>query len=198
MVRIRSVVALYGALLATSCHLVGDVHDRTFVDDGGCSSATDCPASECQTASCSGGLCSATNLASKQSCSSGVCDGAGSCVACLDNDDCPSGPCQNRLCVAAQCVNGTQDGSETDLDCGGGCAPCGSGAGCVLPSDCASGVCQSFACGDCTENDACGEDAYCDKDAGECVPRKPLNAPCEENDECLEPYECKDTNVCDD
>jgi hypothetical protein len=194
----RGLLVLYAALFAASCHLVGDVHDRTFVPDGGCATPSDCPASECQQALCDEGVCGVTNLPSRQACSAGICDGSGSCVACLGNDDCPSGPCQSQLCVAERCINGVQDGSETDVDCGGGCAPCGSGAGCVLPGDCASGTCDGFVCAVCASQGDCEGDFYCDEGSGDRLPRKPLNAACEKNYECVEPFECKDSMVCDD
>lgn len=40
------------------------------------------------------------------------------------------------------CSNGAQDGSETDVDCGGSCAPCPEGSGCGGGSDCESGGCS--------------------------------------------------------
>ena len=44
----------------------------------------------------------------------------------------------------------TDDGAETDLDCGGGsCAPCGGGKRCLADEDCASGACPSGRCQSC-------------------------------------------------
>jgi uncharacterized protein (AIM24 family) len=49
--------------------------------------------------------------------------------------------------VTAGCSNGAQDGSETDVDCGGSsCAPCGPGKGCADGSDCASALCNNGTC----------------------------------------------------
>ncbi len=40
------------------------------------------------------------------------------------------------------CADGTPDGSETDVDCGGGCPACGDYKNCSNPSDCSSGYCR--------------------------------------------------------
>jgi hypothetical protein len=45
-------------------------------------------------------------------------------------------------CVA----NGAKDGTETDVDCGGGCDQCLDGQMCVVDDDCLSGVCTDRAC----------------------------------------------------
>jgi hypothetical protein len=56
------------------------------------------------------------------------------------------------------CVNGSQDGSETDVDCGGSCPACGAGKSCQGNGDCQSGTCTgnvcvaSAGCGDNTKN----------------------------------------------
>ena len=50
--------------------------------------------------------------------------------------DCASGTCgANNTCVATQCMDGEQDGAETDKDCGGGTCPT-----CVLGQKCADGT----------------------------------------------------------
>ena len=43
-------------------------------------------------------------------------------------------------------VDGKTDGTETDVDCGGGCTPCGLGLKCLIASDCASRFCNSNVC----------------------------------------------------
>jgi hypothetical protein len=54
------------------------------------------------------------------------------------------------------CTNGVQDGSETDVDCGGGeCPPCDDGKLCMQNSDCVSMECTiDMTCGG---EDACTE-----------------------------------------
>jgi alpha-tubulin suppressor-like RCC1 family protein len=107
------------------------------------------------------------------SCSEGngtVCDGAGSCVECIDGAGCPSGVCDKGACAAASCNDKLKNGDETDVDCGGSCPGCANGLACVLDVDCASlrcgpfGVCLAPSCidgkKDGTETDVdCGGDA---------------------------------------
>lgn len=46
---------------------------------------------------------------------------------------------------AASCTNGIQDGSETDVDCGGGvCPKCADGMKCSRRSDCVSNNCEGL------------------------------------------------------
>ncbi|MBM4362125.1 MAG: DUF11 domain-containing protein, partial [Deltaproteobacteria bacterium] len=48
---------------------------------------------------------------------------------------------------AASCADGVQNGTETDVDCGGGvCAPCALGRDCGVGADCSSGVCVDGYC----------------------------------------------------
>ncbi len=44
------------------------------------------------------------------------------------------------------CSDGAQNGSETDVDCGGSCSGCGEGQSCSTDADCAAGGCESGAC----------------------------------------------------
>lgn len=44
------------------------------------------------------------------------------------------------------CLDGVQDGSETDQDCGGGCAPCTERQHCGLDNDCITSKCISTLC----------------------------------------------------
>ena len=73
-----------------------------------------------------------------------MCDGAGSCVQCLNQSGCQNGQiCVENICVPASCNDQQQNNQETDVDCGGGqCPRCGVGKGCEQPSDCNSGVCE--------------------------------------------------------
>ncbi len=49
--------------------------------------------------------------------------------------------------VSGSCSNDKQDGTETDVDCGGSCSPCGStGQRCLQNKDCALGPCVNGAC----------------------------------------------------
>jgi plastocyanin len=61
-------------------------------------------------------------------CSAGVCDG-------------------NGTCTSADCLDGELDGTETDVDCGGGaCPPCPGGLICEDAADCQSAVCMDMLC----------------------------------------------------
>jgi hypothetical protein len=71
----------------------------------------------------------------------GVCDGNGACVGCLDDGDCPhplEDRCYNHVCVS--CGDNTQNGDETDVDCGGTCGAC-LGESCMADAECASDEC---------------------------------------------------------
>jgi hypothetical protein len=47
------------------------------------------------------------------------------------------------VCIAATCTDGIQNGTETDIDCGGAACPgCPGGGRCLGNADCASKICQ--------------------------------------------------------
>jgi hypothetical protein len=51
-------------------------------------------------------------------------------------------------CVNATCSDGLRNGSEPDVDCGGGsCGVCAQGRTCAAAIDCVSGVCSGGTCG---------------------------------------------------
>jgi hypothetical protein len=45
------------------------------------------------------------------------------------------------------CNNGSKDGLETDVDCGGSCTKCATGKSCAANKDCFSDVCSDGKCG---------------------------------------------------
>lgn len=67
------------------------------------------------------------------------------------------------------CSDMATNGSETDVDCGGGACPaCGDGASCAAGSDCTSGVCQAGTCqSQLPEGSVCMSPAQCS--SGFCV-----------------------------
>jgi hypothetical protein len=84
-------------------------------------------------------------------------DCGGSCPACGDGAACGSHvDCQSGLCDASgrcqspspSCEDGVQNGTETDVDCGGGtCVPCAPGGACQNgPRDCQSLICEADVC----------------------------------------------------
>lgn len=64
--------------------------------------------------------------------------------------------------VAASCMNGTRDGDETDVDCGGAlCPKCVVGRTCALATDCASASCGTDGVCGCTLLDHCPTGTSC-------------------------------------
>lgn len=101
----------------------------------------------CTNDTCNGSTPTSTNLATGVMCSDGalgkLCNGAGSCVECLTAGDCTSGVCTAQVCAAPTCMDGVKNGSESDVDCGGGgCSTCANGDTCAVNGDCTSTVCD--------------------------------------------------------
>ncbi len=115
----------------------------------------------CNTGSdCASGFCSGDGACVASLCYDGVKDGSetdvdcgGShcsarCAAgasCGTGADCASGLCNaaTQKCVASECADGTKDGTETDVDCGGSCSTkCAVNKTCAAATDCASGLCN--------------------------------------------------------
>ncbi len=65
----------------------------------------------------------------------------------MADSDCSSNACdaQSLTCVSSQCADHRQDGSETDVDCGGSsCTFCAVGKKCLVNFDCQSGhICNA-------------------------------------------------------
>jgi hypothetical protein len=68
----------------------------------------------------------------------------------VDNGKCLGNP---KVCKAPNCTDGSQNGDETGVDCGGACATdpmapkkCASNAKCLYPIDCDSGRCEAGTC----------------------------------------------------
>ncbi len=131
-----------------SCHDGVKNGAETDVDCGG-----DCPA--CPVApSCSDGVQNQDET--DVDCGGDAC--GGTCVegqGCQEALDCLGTlVCIGSQCQLPSCEDGTQDGNETDVDCGGGqgkcatgeCPRCGKGRVCTLDSDCASFYCGNGVC----------------------------------------------------
>jgi hypothetical protein len=65
----------------------------------------------------------------------------------------------SMLVVVASCSDGSQNGDETGVDCGGECAACDAAPECAGDSDCADGVCTDGAC---VGGQLCSEAVDCD------------------------------------
>lgn len=107
------------------------------------------------------------------------CDG-GEVLRCTTEVACP--PCED----------GTRNGDETDVDCGGSCPACPLGDDCSTPSDCASGACETGVCVEaatCDDGIENGDETATDCGGSECDP-------CEIGESCLVPSDCS-TDNCD-
>jgi hypothetical protein len=115
---------------------------------------TDTPddANECTTDTCVGGIPTFTPMAAGASCGAGgakKCTAVSTCVECLVALDCASKVCDaaTNTCALAGCGDSTKNGSETDVDCGGGmCPPCVTGKACATGPDCVGAVCTANVC----------------------------------------------------
>ena len=193
--------------VASQCQDGFKDNGETDVDCGG-GATTGCPTcglgKGCGTvdANCASNFCNyVTGLCVANACSDGRVDGAetdvdcggGTCSACdpgrickVDGDcgsaACDWGPSPHK-CITDQCVDHHQDGSETDVDCGGGsCATCAIGKTCAQGSDCASGYCDpsSHKC-------ACGGVGQACCNGGACT---------QNSDLCTGTVSCSSSNIC--
>jgi len=137
-------------------------------------------------------------------CKSGVCE-AGKCTApaevvkrCEGPSDCESKVCVAGVCQKASPTDGVLNGTETDIDCGGGdasAARCADGKTCNAGDDCVSGVCDaSRKCAVPTATDGVKNADESDVDCG----GKLTNAPkCAVGKACNAHVDCT-TDGCDD
>ncbi|MFM2152050.1 MAG: hypothetical protein RL199_485 [Pseudomonadota bacterium] len=139
---------------------------------------------------CLSGRCSDSRCVAK------VADGG----ACSAGADCVSGRCNAARCEPASCLSGLADGSETDIDCGGGgCkARCASGKLCSTTSDCDTDlVCLKSgtkkACSarlssgaTCTATAECASGLYCALSGGKknCAAQLSSGATCSATTDC--------------
>ncbi len=149
-------------------------------EDGACVSL--CDGNECLDVPAPS--CDGTSLTTYEP--QGVCDDStGECTYTTIVVDCTL---TDEVCTAddagarcdeppAACDDGTMNGSETDVDCGGDCGPCPNEFDCEADEDCESGICArrvcvEEACDDGVTNGAetdvdCGGDACAECQAGQ-------------------------------
>ncbi len=145
---------------------------------------------DCTNDSCNGAVPENTPLMVGTSCASNggkVCDAKGVCVECNAAGDCTTGVCMLNQCVPATCADGVQNGSETDIDCGGAdCADCADGLKCDTAGDCQSHVCTGMVCATatCSDNIVNGDETDVDCGGATCSPCAPGLA-CTQNDDCI-------------
>jgi plastocyanin len=78
-------------------------------------------------------------------CGGPVCAPCDDGEGCMIDGDCVSDFCNPNLsqCAAPTCLDGFENGVETDVDCGGGtCPDCVNGNDCLLDTDCVSSFCH--------------------------------------------------------
>jgi hypothetical protein len=131
---------------------------ETDVDCGG-KDCEQCPVNknckvhaDCMSESCAYGICvlpTCSDNVRNQGESDTDC--AGPCAACTDGKlcgkpaDCKSGACEAGICIS--CEDKVRNGTETDVDCGGGtCGKCTDGKACAKAADCAGGGCEGGTC----------------------------------------------------
>jgi hypothetical protein len=120
-----------------------------------CAAGTDCQtgvcAVTCQAPTCQDGVrngletdvdCGGNGGTPGSNCS--ACDAL---KRCLVNSDCISLNCVDMVCQATSCTDKLKNGTETDVDCGGGCATkCDVGKVCLVNADCSSAICTGGKC----------------------------------------------------
>jgi hypothetical protein len=173
--------------------------DETGVDCGGSCLLT-CNGQSCDdSSSCASGLCQ-QNVCLPATCADGSQDGnetgvdcGGSCLACLTgacttNGNCASGLCgglpSSLTCIPATCADGSQDGDETGVDCGGSCVLSCTGQACDDSSSCiSSDVCLNMTCvpSTCTDGSQDGDEKGVDC-GGSCLAC--LGSLCQTNNSC--------------
>jgi hypothetical protein len=187
-------------------------NDESDIDCGGsctpCAQTKDCATdADCAAGACDWAIphrCLADQCADhhKNGAETDVDCGGPTCAKCGDGNyckvdlDCVAGDCdvkRGSFCLSARCLNGVLDGSETDLDCGGGiCDGCALGQKCEVYFDCASEACDgiSLTCvaDHCTDHTWDGDETYPDC-GGSC-------GPCGAGSRCLTNADCLAGLVC--
>ncbi len=178
-----------------------------------CAAGTDCQSGACiaMTSTCAADQCSDGRINGNET----AVDCGGQCATkcavgggCLSGADCANpqgmvglpGFCSvsTRTCAAISCADGTKDGDETGVDCGGSCGKCAVGGGCATGTDCTSTfcnvtthVCAADQCGDGLKN---GTETDIDCGGDTC-------GGCADNKACVNPWDCGSgycgtTNLC--
>jgi hypothetical protein len=107
----------------------------------------------CTADTCSESAKACTHTPQNSLCDDGLfCNGGETCSTtqgCVAGAaPCAAGACDetNNVCLAS-CTDVIKNGSETDIDCGGGqCPVCANGKACLVNSDCQSSNCQNGIC----------------------------------------------------
>jgi hypothetical protein len=131
----------------------------------------------------------------------GTNTGAPACPAgqgCKVASDCVNKLCGvNDVCLAATCTDGTLNGTETAVDCGGSqCNPCPDSDGCLVGSDCTSKVCTAGKCAVPTDTDGITNGNETDTDCGSSGTNdngeNTSAPPCPDGETCTKGTDCVD------
>lgn len=179
----RSFLLITGAILVGfGCVQVQDLGGGALSDSGG-----PCHAN--------GDVCAAFTECCSQNCVKGFCGADGTNgeggVGGAAISSSSSAAISSSSSAAPTCQDGLNNGTETDLDCGGrGCPPCGDGKQCLVHEDCTSSVCESDVCQPEACDDGVQNGAETDLDCGGsgC-------AACLETGRCALPSDCQ-SGVC--
>lgn len=111
---------------------------------------------------------------------------------CVERSDCRLGlSCVGLVCREPRCDDNQQNGTETDIDCGGPlgvCGRCAVGQGCITGRDCTELVCDGFgrcAAATCFDNVANGQEP--DRDCGATCDERP----CDLGSRCFSDADCR-------
>ncbi len=111
---------------------------------------------------------------------------------CIKGDVCSSGVCN---APAASCSDGSKDGDETDVDCGGSCTQCPDGKTCAAPADCIDAVCMGTCRGpSCTDKLLNGAETGVDCGGTTC-PKCSAGGGCKSGADC-DSVVCGKDNLC--
>ena len=114
---------------------------------------------------------------------------------CTANAQCASNRCAGGSCALPLCLDGQQNGNETDEDCGGNnqCQRCDVGQDCNVNGDCASNSCVNGECADCDNQQQ--DDNETDVDCGGVCGPCGTGLDCDADDDCLSGV-CEDDRCC--
>lgn len=102
-----------------------------------------CVQGKCEATICEDGVKNADET--DVDCGGPTCPKCGDSRTCSSSADCASGVCSGapKTCQVPSCTDGVKNGSEADVDCGGGCSGCAVGKACLKGGDCASPFCNA-------------------------------------------------------
>ncbi len=184
--------------------------DETDIDCGGatcegCGVGARCVGNDdCRSGMCNAGTCepepgTCTDAMQNQDetdvdCGGAACPACGVGQRCGAGSDCSTGFCDGGRCapMSASCSDGVQNGTETDVDCGGSCGPCMDGQGCASAADCTAPYCNHNVCvqmGTCDDGARNGAESDVDCGGSDCLA-------CPNGRECTMASDCR-TGTCD-